>query len=121
MTCLIRAALPFVRSPISRGGNNPMPLLSLLRQGSPLASGAHQVALLERNERVPRFDETLAQHGLGTLAATGIEILQINVGRLCNQTCRHCHVDAGPDRREVMSRETLAECMAVLARSDIPV
>jgi radical SAM/Cys-rich protein len=98
-----------------------MPLLSLLRQGSPLAEGAAQVALLERTDRVPRFDKTLEQHGLGRLTATGISVLQVNVGRLCNQTCRHCHVDAGPDRREIMSRETLAECLAVLERSDIPV
>jgi radical SAM/Cys-rich protein len=55
------------------------------------------------------------------LAANGIEVLQVNVGKLCNQTCRHCHVDAGPDRREVMSRETLAECLAVVARTEIPV
>src|SRR5438045_3861216 len=66
-----------------------MPLLSLLRQGSPLAEGAQQVALLERTERIPPFHETLAQHRLGRLTATGISVLQVNVGRLCNQTCRH--------------------------------
>ena len=38
----------------------------------------------------------------------------MNVGKLCNQTCRHCHVDAGPERREVMSRETLVICLDVL-------
>jgi radical SAM/Cys-rich protein len=96
-----------------------MPLLSLLRQGSPLASGAHQVALLERQSQIPPFARTLEQHGLGALQAVGIEVLQVNVGRLCNQTCRHCHVDAGPDRREIMSRETLEECLAALARTDI--
>jgi radical SAM/Cys-rich protein len=98
-----------------------MPLLSLLRQGSPLASGAQQVALLERDGPVPPFDRTLAQRGLESLQAVGIEVLQVNVGKLCNQTCRHCHVDAGPDRREIMSHETLTECLAVLARTDIPV
>jgi len=98
-----------------------MPVLSLLRQGSPLASGTQQVALLEREGTVPSFDCTLAGHGLNPLQAVGIEVLQVNVGRLCNQTCRHCHVDAGPDRREIMSRETLAECLTVIARTDIPV
>jgi radical SAM/Cys-rich protein len=97
-----------------------MPTLTLLRQGSPLADGAQQVALLERTGRIPPFNETLSQHGLQRLAATGIEVLQVNVGRLCNQTCRHCHVDAGPDRREIMSRETLEECLRVLARTAIP-
>jgi len=43
------------------------------------------------------------------------------MGKLCNQTCRHCHVDAGPDRRETMTRETMEICRDVLARTDIPV
>lgn len=47
-------------------------------------------------------------------------MLQINVGKLCNQTCGHCHVDAGPHRREVMTRETAELCMAALAASRIP-
>jgi radical SAM/Cys-rich protein len=98
-----------------------MPLLSLLRQGSPLAGGAQQVAVLETSGCVPPFRQTLEEHGLGPLTASGVEVLQVNVGKLCNQTCRHCHVDAGPDRREVMSRETMAECLAVLARTEIPV
>ncbi len=46
------------------------------------------------------------------LRPTRIEIFQINVGKLCNQTCRHCHVDAGPERREVMTRETMELCLA---------
>ncbi len=48
-----------------------------------------------------------------------IDTLQVNVGKLCNMTCRHCHVDAGPDRREVMSRETLDACLQLLEASDI--
>ena len=62
----------------------------------------------------------MAGAGLHPLAATGITVLQINVGKLCNQTCRHCHVDAGPDRRESMSRETADLCLAALAKTDIP-
>jgi radical SAM/Cys-rich protein len=54
------------------------------------------------------------------LRATGITVLQINVGKLCNQTCRHCHVDAGPDRMESMTRETAEQCVAALAATDIP-
>jgi radical SAM/Cys-rich protein len=54
------------------------------------------------------------------LRATGITVFQINVGKLCNQTCRHCHVDAGPDRIERMSRETAEQCMVALATTDIP-
>jgi radical SAM/Cys-rich protein len=44
----------------------------------------------------------------------------MNLGKMCNQTCRHCHVDAGPDRREVMSRETMEQCLAALAKTAIP-
>ena len=98
-----------------------MTVLSLLRQGNPLAAGARQLELLERTERIPEFQQTLAAHGLAPLSATGTQVLQVNVGKVCNQTCRHCHVDAGPDRREIMSRETLSDCLDVLSKSDIPI
>ena len=62
----------------------------------------------------------MAQAGLRPLKATGISVLQLNVGKLCNQTCRHCHVDAAPDRTESMSRETAALCIEALAKSEIP-
>jgi radical SAM/Cys-rich protein len=54
------------------------------------------------------------------LSAGEITVLQVNVGKLCNQTCHHCHVDAGPDRREIMTRETAEFCIAALAASKIP-
>src|SRR5690606_28392890 len=40
--------------------------------------------------------------------------LQINLGYMCNQVCAHCHVDAGPDRKEIMSRDTMKQCLEVL-------
>src|SRR5258708_2248054 len=94
--------------------------LTLLRQASPLADTRHQRAILEGSGGQASFSGTLAEHGLDPLRAGGIQVLQVNVGRLCNQTCRHCHVDAGPDRREIMSRETVQSCLDVLARSEIP-
>ncbi|MCB9871314.1 MAG: arsenosugar biosynthesis radical SAM protein ArsS [Planctomycetes bacterium] len=45
---------------------------------------------------VNRFEQALRKHGRGELAAERLDTLQVNVGRLCNQVCRHCHVDAGP-------------------------
>lgn len=66
---------------------------------------------------LPTFDAALGR----PLSATGIRVLQINVGKLCNQTCAHCHVDAGPHRREIMSRETAELCMGVLSATAIPV
>ena len=62
----------------------------------------------------------MKQADLFPLRATGITVFQINVGKLCNQTCKHCHVDAGPDRLESMSRETAELCIEVLAGTDIP-
>jgi len=94
--------------------------LTLLRQASPLADTRHQRAILEGSGGQASFGGTLAEHGLAPLRAGAIQVLQVNVGRLCNQTCRHCHVDAGPDRREIMSRETARLCLDVLARTEIP-
>jgi radical SAM/Cys-rich protein len=94
---------------------------TLLRQASPLADPARQRELLERPGAHKPFAGMLAEQGLGKLFATGIEVLQVNLGKLCNQTCAHCHVDAGPERREIMSRETLEQCLGALQRADIPV
>ncbi len=94
--------------------------LTLVQIGSPLASSEEQLRILGGSNGVPLFEEKLAQAGLSPLAATGITVFQINVGRLCNQTCGHCHVDAGPGRREVMSRETAEACIRALAKTDIP-
>ena len=96
-----------------------MASLTLLRQGSPLADPANQRQLLSGGTWRP-FEQSLAQNGLWPLRATGIRVLQVNVGKLCNQTCRHCHVDAGPERREIMSRETMQFCLDVLEKTDIP-
>lgn len=64
----------------------------------------------------PVFECRLAEITGSPLRATSLRVLQVNVGKLCNQTCRHCHVDAGPTRREVMSRETAEQVVEVLQR-----
>jgi radical SAM/Cys-rich protein len=51
------------------------------------------------------FDERLALHGI-KLRAGAVDTLQVNVGKLCNQACKHCHVDASPKRTEIMTRAT---------------
>lgn len=63
------------------------------------------------------FAETLTDHGYAPLAALDVRVLQVNVGKVCNQTCRHCHVDAGPQREEQMSRETMELILDVLRRT----
>jgi radical SAM/Cys-rich protein len=97
-----------------------MAIVSLLREGNPLAEASNQLRVLQPGERHRPFDQPLADVGLFPLRATGIEVLQVNVGRLCNMTCRHCHVDAGPERREIMTCETSEACIAALAATDIP-
>ncbi|MCG3161157.1 MAG: hypothetical protein JMDDDDMK_02275 [Acidobacteria bacterium] len=63
----------------------------------------------------PLFEEKLAQSGLD-LAPLSVETLQVNVTRLCNQACHHCHVDASPKRTEQMSRATVDRCLEILER-----
>lgn len=94
--------------------------LTLLRRRSPLAETAEQLRILNDGEQRFAFEQTLAANGLSPLRANGIQVLQLNMGKLCNQTCRHCHVDAGPDRRESMSRETAEACIDLLQWSNIP-
>ena len=60
------------------------------------------------------FDSQLTAHRLPPLRARRIGTLQVNVGKICNQVCRHCHVDAGPHRTESMSRETAEHVVRVL-------
>ncbi len=93
---------------------------SLKSRHLPLASAENQLAELGRLPISRTFHEALTSEGLWPLRPTSIDILQINVGKLCNQTCRHCHVDAGPDRTEVMSREIAEQCVEVLRRFAIP-
>ena len=93
--------------------------LTLLRQGHPLADPRRQLQILEADGRGGSFLRTLAHHGQGPPRSEQISVLQINVGKVCNQTCLHCHVDAGPDRREIMSRETMAACLDFVARAGI--
>ena len=66
-----------------------------------------------------RFAERLSSEGT-TLSRGKTEILQVNVGKLCNLTCTHCHVNAGPTRSEVMTRETIDRIVDWLAKTEIP-
>ena len=97
-----------------------MPQTSLTKRQNPLAIASEQLRVLESNESIPSFNQILASHGQDELVAHGIDVLQINVGKVCNQTCTHCHVDAGPDRRESMSEEIASECLRVLKIAQIP-
>ena len=95
-------------------------LPTLRKLGHPLATGAAQRRRLAAVPLPRSFEAALDSAGLLPLEATGIEVLQINVGRKCNQTCRHCHVDAGPDRTEMMPRDVVQTCLRALDDGGIP-
>ncbi|MGH7457705.1 MAG: arsenosugar biosynthesis radical SAM (seleno)protein ArsS [Longimicrobiaceae bacterium] len=95
-------------------------LPTLQKRRAPLASGRVQRRTLARVALGRSFEEQLEEAGLYPLVPTGIEIFQINLGKKCNQTCRHCHVDAGPDRAEMMPDQVLDRCLEILEESDIP-
>jgi radical SAM/Cys-rich protein len=82
-----------------------------------------RLPVLKRGARIPseseEFELRLATHGI-TLRAARVEVLQINVGKLCNQACKHCHVDAGPTRPEIMTRETAEQLINAIRRFAIP-
>jgi len=109
---------------IRRPDSGPRQTTTLHARRSPLAEPKEQIASLERVSlgHLPfggKFPAAVAASGAGSLAAGAIEILQMNLGKLCNMTCRHCHVDAGPDRwRENMGWETIEACLDALDRTD---
>ncbi len=79
-----------------------------------------QIALKVRPaDELVSFDAALRRHGLGTLTRAPLSELQVNVGRLCNQACNHCHVDAGPKRTEIMDRETMKKILDWSRRTEI--
>jgi len=94
---------------------------SLKAKGNVLANAQYQVELLERDNhnlyRLIPFQQNMERAGLFPLKPTNLEILQVNIGKMCNQVCKHCHVDAGPDRNEIMTRDTMKECLAALIRN----
>jgi radical SAM/Cys-rich protein len=66
---------------------------------------------------VPEFAAVLQRHGLSPLQRGGLNTLQVNVGKLCNQACHHCHVEAGPKRTEIMTRATADRVIDLLGRT----
>ncbi|MFN3940083.1 MAG: arsenosugar biosynthesis radical SAM (seleno)protein ArsS [Chitinophagales bacterium] len=97
---------------------------SLHAQHHKLAESDYQLKVLDTHEvltiDLPLFEDKLHAHNLYPLQPTTTEIFQVNVGYMCNQTCAHCHVDAGPDRKEIMTRATMQQCLDALAKTNIP-
>lgn len=94
---------------------------SLHKRHSELAYSQKQLEILSngifQSGELPKFKDKIAESNHFPLKARQLEILQINVGYMCNQVCEHCHVDAGPDRKEIMTRETMQQCLDVIKAS----
>lgn len=93
---------------------------SLSVRKSDLSDTFFQLKILNGQEvmdiQFPSFAEKVGVLGYTPLRPGGIEIFQLNIGKLCNQTCAHCHVDAGPDKKEEnMSKEDLECCLNIIA------
>lgn len=79
-----------------------------------LADSGYQINLLEHEANLIPFTQKLIESNLYPLRPKNLEIFQINIGKMCNQTCKHCHVDAGPDRKEIMTQNTMEACLKIL-------
>jgi radical SAM/Cys-rich protein len=96
---------------------------SLKQRNSLLSKPEHQLNLLASIDltHLPingMFDQTLKYHDWQNLVPSKLEIFQINIGKLCNMSCHHCHVDAGPDRKENMDRQTIDDCLNALDQTE---
>lgn len=93
-------------------------LQSLHKRENELANANRQLEILSdgifKSGELPKFKDKIAEAGQFPLRPKKLEILQINLGYMCNQVCEHCHVDAGPDRKEIMTRETMMQCLEVI-------
>ena len=100
-----------------------MKIKSLKSRQDSLAQTEKQLEILNggifEDGTLPTFKEKLKNSNIQQVRPTGLEILQINVGYMCNQVCSHCHVDAGPDRKEIMTQETMEQILHVLRNSKI--
>lgn len=94
---------------------------SLKQQDKALADSKRQLEILSngifKTGELPTFKDKISESNQFPLKAKKLEILQINVGYMCNQVCTHCHVDAGPDRKEIMTKETMMQCLEVIKNS----
>ncbi|QHI37031.1 Putative mycofactocin radical SAM maturase MftC [Kordia antarctica] len=94
---------------------------SLQKRESELANSNRQLEILSngifQSGELPTFANKIKETNQFPLKPKTIEILQINLGYMCNQVCSHCHVDAGPDRKEIMTRETMQQCLDVIKKT----
>ncbi|RLD29244.1 MAG: radical SAM protein [Bacteroidetes bacterium] len=95
---------------------------SLHKRESELANAKRQLEILSNgiflNGGLPKFKDKTAETNQFPLKPNKLEIFQVNLGYMCNQVCSHCHVDAGPDRTEIMTKETMKQCLDVIKKTE---
>ena len=95
---------------------------SLQARNNDLANTERQLEILSNgifaDGELPTFANKIKETNQFPLRPKKLEILQINLGYMCNQVCTHCHVDAGPDRKEIMTIETMQQCLDVIKKTE---
>ena len=95
---------------------------SLKKQNKELANAQRQLEILSNgifgDKELPTFAKKIKETGQFPLRPKKLEVLQINLGYMCNQVCEHCHVDAGPDRKEIMTQDTMLLCLEVIKNTN---
>jgi radical SAM/Cys-rich protein len=95
---------------------------SLQKRDADLANINKQMEVLNgepfSNGELPSFAKKIKETNQFPLRPKKLEILQVNVGYMCNQVCAHCHVDAGPDRKEIMTRDTMRQILDVIKTTE---
>jgi radical SAM/Cys-rich protein len=95
---------------------------SLKARNNDIANTSRQMEILSNgifaDGELPTFADKIKETNQFPLRPKKLEILQINLGYMCNQVCEHCHVDAGPDRKEIMTLETMNECLEVIKKTE---
>ena len=97
---------------------------SLKRRQSQLSDSFYQLKVLNDQDQIGdqfiSFKDRIKESGQERIRPTNLDIFQLNIGKLCNQTCAHCHVDAGPDRKEEnMDRATLERCLEIIKATGV--
>ncbi|WP_159949014.1 arsenosugar biosynthesis radical SAM (seleno)protein ArsS [Polaribacter septentrionalilitoris] len=95
---------------------------SLKARNNDIANTSRQMEILSNgifaDGELPTFANKIKETNQFPLRPKKLEILQINLGYMCNQVCEHCHVDAGPDRKEIMTVETMQQCLEVIKKTE---
>ncbi|MDG1528807.1 MAG: arsenosugar biosynthesis radical SAM protein ArsS [Polaribacter sp.] len=94
---------------------------SLKARNNDLANTQRQLEILSSGifkDELPTFANKIKETNQFPLRPKKLEVLQINLGYMCNQVCAHCHVDAGPDRKEIMTVETMNQCLEVIKKTE---